>query len=99
MATRGISEARVDVSDSALIGDSLSGKLDAFDALMARYQGLVFKIAMTCVRDRDVASDIAQDVFLKAYQRLATLRKSANFRAWIARIAYHESLNWLKKHR
>ena len=89
----------MDVSDSVLVGDSLAGNLGAFDDLMVRYQGLVFKIAMTCVRDRDVASDITQNVFLKAYQRLATLRRSTNFKAWIARIAYHESLNWLNKHR
>jgi hypothetical protein len=55
----------LEASDSVLIERSLSGKLGAFDELMARYQGLVFKIAITYTRDREGALDISQNAFLK----------------------------------
>lgn len=86
-------------SDAVLIERSLAGELDAFDALMARYQALVFKVAMTCARDRDEALDISQNAFLKAYEQLGSLRTGASFKSWVARIAYHESVNWARRHK
>ena len=84
----------MDASDDALIERSLAGDLGAFDELMARYQGLVFKVAMTCARDRDEALDISQNAFLKAYERLASLRDAGSFKYWVARIAHREGINW-----
>ena len=86
-------------SDSVLIERSLAGELGAFDDLMARYQGLVFHIAITYAREREAARDISQDAFLKAYERLSSLRTGASFKPWIAQIAYHESLNWVRRNR
>jgi len=89
----------VDVSDAALISRSRCGDLAAFDALMARYQGLVFTVAPACVRDRDDALDITQNTFLKAFKRLDLLRDDASFRPWIARIARHEGITWARRNR
>jgi RNA polymerase sigma-70 factor, ECF subfamily len=89
----------VEASDPVLIERSLNGDLGAFDALMARYQGLVFTVAMTCTRNRDEALDVCQNAFLKAYERLGTLRDRDRFKPWIAQIAHHEGINWVRRHR
>ena len=89
----------MDVSDADLILRSRSGDLTAFDALMARYQGLVFTVARACVRERDAALDISQNTFLKAFERLDSLRDKASFRPWIARIARHEAITWARRNR
>ncbi len=89
----------MDVSDADLISRSRSGDLTAFDALMARYQGLVFTVARVCVRDRDAALDISQNTFLKAFERLESLRDKASFRPWIGRIARHEAITWARRNR
>ena len=89
----------MNASDDALIDRSLAGDLAAFDELMARYQGLVFKVAMTCARDRDEALDISQNAFLKAYERLGSLRSGGSFRYWVARIAHREGINWALRRR
>jgi RNA polymerase sigma-70 factor (ECF subfamily) len=89
----------VDVSDADLISRSRSGDLTAFDALMGRYQGLVFTVARACVRDRDAALDVSQNTFLKAFKRLDSLRDEASFRPWIARIARHEGIIWARRNR
>jgi RNA polymerase sigma-70 factor (ECF subfamily) len=94
-----VNEDGVEPSDAALIAASAGGQLDAFDRLMTRYERLVFRIAMTCTRNREAALDVSQDTFLKAYQRLGSLRNGDTFKGWIARIAYRESVNWLRAHR
>lgn len=89
----------VDVSDAALIQRSRSGDLTAFDALMTRYQGLVFTVAYACARDRDDALDISQNAFMKAFEHLDSLRDEASFRSWIARIARREGIDWARRNR
>jgi len=89
----------VDDSDADLIARSRSGDLTAFDALMARYQGLVFTVARACAQDRDDALDISQNAFMKAFQRLDSLRNDAKFRSWIARIARREGISWGRRNR
>ena len=86
-------------SDRELIEESLSGSLQAFDELMVRYQKLVYKIALGYGWGREHALDISQNVFLKVYENLGSLRASDRFKTWLTRITYHESLNWIRKHR
>jgi RNA polymerase sigma-70 factor, ECF subfamily len=86
-------------SDRALIEESLSGSLRAFDELMVRHQKLVYKIALGYGWGREHALDISQNVFLKVYENLGSLRASDRFKTWLTRITYHESLNWIRKHR
>jgi RNA polymerase sigma-70 factor (ECF subfamily) len=89
----------LDKSDAALIEETLMGNLRAFDSLMERYERLVYKVALSYGGERQNALDITQNVFLKAYENLASLRSDAKFKSWIVRITYHESVNWLRRNR
>ena len=84
----------MEFSDGQLVDEALGGSVVAFERLMARYEGLVFKIALSCSGQRDAALDILQNVFLKVHRKLAGFRIEGNFKNWIARIALNESINW-----
>ena len=86
----------MDLADETLIQRTLGGDLSAFDALMHRYEHLVFKIAYSFGSGRENAFDITQTVFLKAFDKLSTFRMDAGFKAWLLRIAYHEGINWTR---
>ena len=66
---------------------------------MARYERLVFKVALTYCRDADSALDISQMVFFKAYENLSSLKADGKLKSWLVHITYNESMNWLRKHR
>jgi RNA polymerase sigma-70 factor, ECF subfamily len=86
-------------SDRTLVDESISGNLNSFDALMLRYERLVYSVAFHYAREREAALDITQNVFLKAYENLRSLREGPTFKPWLMKIAYHESINWLRKNR
>ncbi|MBR9977317.1 MAG: RNA polymerase sigma factor [Bacteroidetes bacterium] len=67
-----------------------------FDALYASYDRRVFAYCIYVVGDHDLANDIYQEVFIKAYQALHTLRDEAKEANWLFRIARNECLNAMK---
>lgn len=85
--------------DHVLIEEILGGTLTSYDTLMERYQNLIFKIAFSFGKNKENAMDISQNVFLKAYQKLSSLKGQNSFKAWLSRIAYHEGINWTRKHK
>ena len=82
-------------SDSALVRSTLEGEARAFEKLILRYQGAVFAIILEHVRDAEVARDLVQEAFIRAYTRLETLRDSGHFSFWVYRIARNLSLDCL----
>src|SRR5213083_2719305 len=70
-----------------------------FEAFMKDYQHMVFSTAMRLVANQAEAEDIAQDVFLKAYERFADLRDSPTAGGWLKTVATNMSLNHLSRYR
>jgi len=66
---------------------------------MRKYQDMVFSTAMRLVANPAEAQDIAQDVFLKAYERFAELRDSPTVGGWLKTVATNLSLNHLSRYR
>ena len=92
----------MEFSDGQLVEEALGGSAVAFERLVARYERLVFKVALGCTGQRDSAMDVLQNVFLKVHCNLASYKTEGNFKNWIARIAMNESVNWArsqKRHR
>jgi RNA polymerase sigma-70 factor, ECF subfamily len=85
--------------DHVLIEETLGGALSSYDILMERYQNLIYKIAFSFGKNKENAMDISQNIFLKAYQKLNTLRGQSSFKAWLSRIAYNEGINWTRKNK
>jgi len=79
--------------DETLVADCLSGDGTAFDMLVGRYEKLVFNVARRMVGDVEDARDIAQTVFMKAFESLNSFDPRFRFRSWLTRITINESLN------
>jgi RNA polymerase sigma-70 factor, ECF subfamily len=82
-----------DANDLALVERCLAGETAAFEALVKRYQRVLFTVAQRMLGDYDAASDAAQNAFVKAYQKLETFDPTGRFFSWIYRILVNECLN------
>ena len=85
--------------DRTLIDDALGGDEGAYDLLMQRYQRLVFKIAYGYTGTQEDALDLCQDIFLKAFRGLPSLKKRQHFKTWLIRVAMNEGVSWTRRHR
>lgn len=82
-----------DPSDKELVLRAREGDLAAFDELVRRYQRWLTGVAYRLLTNRDDAMEVAQDAFLRAYDRLETLSQPDKFRSWLLRILSNLALN------
>jgi len=66
---------------------------DGFEQLVRENQRVVFQIAFGVLGNAADAQDVAQDAFVRAYEKAASLREPARFRAWVCTIARRLALN------
>ena len=85
--------------DPELIQRVLDGDDTAFSVLVRKYQKSVHALAWRKIGDFHIAEDITQDTFLKAYQKLSTLKKPQRFASWLYVIAANHCSTWLRKKR
>ncbi len=86
-------------NDVALIRQILAGDETAFAELVKKYQKQVHVLAWRKIGDFHIAEDITQDVFLKVYQRLHTLKDLNQFSGWLYVITTNLCNTWLSKNR
>ena len=86
-------------TDAALIHRTLNGDDNAFAELVKKYQKQVHTLIWRKIGDFHIAEELTQDTFLKAYQRLATLKKPQSFVSWLYVIAANDCSTWLRKKR
>lgn len=84
-------------NDGVLIHRILEGDDSAFSTLVEKYQKQVHALAWRKVGDFHIAEDITQDTFLKAYQKLTTLKNPQRFAGWLYVIATRCCQAWLRK--
>jgi RNA polymerase sigma-70 factor, ECF subfamily len=70
-----------------------------YEAFVRNYQDMVFSTAMRLLANRVEAEDVAQDVFLKAYERFGELRESKSVGGWLKTVTTNLSLNHLSRYR
>ncbi len=85
--------------DATLITWCLQGDEAAFEQIVERYQRPIFNIALRMVHDFEDARDIAQGVFVKAYENLGRYDPRFRLFSWLYRMAVNESINFLKRKR
>ncbi len=84
-------------NDVELIHRIIEGDDSAFTALVEKYQKQVHALAWRKIGDFHIAEDITQDTFLKAYQKLTTLKNPQRFAGWLYVIATSCCQAWLRK--
>ena len=75
------------------------GNKRAFDTLLRKYQSQVrrFLLGLTA-GDSQLADDLAQETFIKAYTNIGKFRGLSSFSTWIMRIAYNTHYDYLRTH-
>ena len=86
-------------SDAQLIQRILQGDQEAFSPLIKKYQKGVHALAWRKIGDFHIAQEITQDTFLKAYEKLRTLKNPNAFAGWLYVIVANLCLDWLRKNR
>jgi RNA polymerase sigma factor (sigma-70 family) len=81
-----------------LVVAAAEGDRAAFATLVSETSGVVSSIALAIVRDLDVSRDVAQDVFLAAWQDLRKLRNPASFLPWLRQITRNRAHHVLRTH-
>ena len=73
------------------------GNSAAFKYLVERHKDMVFTLALRITRNREDAEEIAQDVFLKAFQSISSFKGDSKFSTWLYKIAYNMSISHTRK--
>ena len=81
--------------DLVLVKRAKSGDYQAFDLLVLKYQSRLMSTAFKFVKDVQIAEDIVQDSFIKAFNALESFREDSSFYTWIYRITVNTSKNFL----
>jgi len=85
--------------DEQIIERIRQGETSLFREIVERYHAKLLRFAERYVRSRDVAEDVVQEAFIKAYRNLWTFDTSLMFSSWIYRIVRNEAINSYSKAR
>ncbi|MBI4326178.1 MAG: sigma-70 family RNA polymerase sigma factor [Chloroflexi bacterium] len=85
-------------ADSELIAAVLQGDAASFEPLVKKYQPRVFATVRRYARREDEVEDIVQEVFIKAFQKLASFRAEAPFEHWLMRLTVRICYDFLRSH-
>ena len=87
-----LSDAQRTLATRAQQGDE-----EAFEDILDTYKGLMFHIAYSIVKDRDIAEDAVQDAFIQAWQHLPNLRETRALRSWLMRIVVNRCISFKRR--
>lgn len=82
-----------------LVESARAGDAAAFEELVGRYEGKIFRLTSNITGNKEDAEDAMQDAFLKAYSHLKDFHGESRFYTWLVRIAANEALMRLRKRR
>jgi len=84
-------------SDQIYIEKVLAGDTNAFAYLINKYKNMSYTIAIKIVKSHEDAEEVAQDSFLKAYEKLNTFKGNAKFSTWLYTIVYRNAITKIRK--
>ncbi|MGZ5299662.1 MAG: RNA polymerase sigma factor [Actinomycetota bacterium] len=87
------------LEDAELADLARGGDVPAYEELVARYQGIAYRVAWLVARQAGEAEDAVQEAFVKAYYALPKFRPGAPFRPWLLRIVANEARNRVRSSR
>jgi len=81
----------------ALLARARGGDTQAFASLVRTHQGSVFSIGLRMLQRRDLAEDLAQDVFLQLYRKLDSIESLEHMGFWLRRVASNLAIDRLRR--
>lgn len=85
--------------DERLVKACLHGDEEAWCALVEKFKGLVYSIALKYGASQDEAADLFQSIWLDAYNDLPKLRKKSSVRSWLISLTTHRCYHWKQERR
>jgi len=85
------------LNDYLLVEKVLGGDINAFSIIISNTERLVAQIIFKMIADEEDKRDIAQDVYLKTFQKLGTFKFQAKLSTWVGHITYNACCNHLEK--
>ena len=95
--TSEVSNHSDEISNSELVRKSQLGDKAAFEQLVIRHQDLVFSLAYKLTGNREMANDVAQEDFIRAWKAIEKFRGDSTFSTWIYRITVNTAWTLRKK--
>ena len=93
VASKNTDASLADLSEAALIDACRAGRAGAFDVVVERHRRSVYQLCYRFVGNHEDASDLSQDVFLRAYKGLRSFRGQSSLATWLYRIGVNVCLN------
>ncbi len=85
-------------TDQELVKSFQTGDKNAFNELQKRHQNKIYYLILKYQKNVEVAKDICQEVFLRAFLRLKTFNGGAKFYTWLYRVAVNLCIDFHRKH-
>lgn len=85
------------LEDRELAAQACGGGERAFRELLERYERPVFSLVLRMVRDRELAEDLAQEAFIRAFHSIASYDPAYKFSSWLFKIANNLTIDHLRK--
>lgn len=86
-------------ADLLVVRQVQAGDVGAFDRLIVKYRERVFGVIYNLTSNREDASDLTQDTFIKAFQAINRFQGNCSFFTWVYKIAVNTTLSHLRKNR
>ncbi len=83
-------------TDGVLIESAKSGDSKAFSSLVIKHQQSLLRLCMRFTTSHDLAEDIVQDTFVKAYRKLDSFEGRSSFKSWLFQIAINTAKNKIR---
>ncbi|MFN7903756.1 MAG: RNA polymerase sigma factor [Pseudobdellovibrionaceae bacterium] len=84
-------------TDIELVDETKQGNRKSFSELVKRHQKNLLRLSLRFVKSLDLAEDIVQDSFIKAYEKLHSFEGRASFKSWLFQIAVNTARNKLRE--
>ncbi len=84
-------------TDHTLVSAAQQGDTKSFSVLVTTYRNMVYGLALSYLNDFDTAYDISQEVFLRAYLQVKTLKHPDKFPAWLRAPTVNTCKMWVRR--
>jgi RNA polymerase sigma-70 factor (ECF subfamily) len=82
--------------DVALIGEMKNGKQSAFSTCYKQLSPIIYSTVLRICHCKSSAQDILQETFIQVFKSINTLEDNEKFVAWLKRISYYKTINWIR---
>ena len=89
--------ALAELDEPALVAACLTGQREAFDIVVERHRRPVYQVCYRFMGNHEDASDLAQDVFIRAFRGLHRFRGESALSTWLYRIVFNTAISYKRK--